>query len=146
MSELERVTIYTDGACSGNPGPGGYAAIIVTYDDKGNVLAERCVTGGKPRTTNNQMELLAAIEGLKALDRTSQVTVTSDSQYLVNTMTKGWKRKKNQDLWDEIDMLCAKHRVTWKYVRGHAGHEYNERCDRLAVAEIEKVRRHQSGS
>ncbi len=134
------ITIYTDGACSGNPGPGGYAAILVATDASGRILRELPVTGGEPDTTNNRMELRAAIAGLSALTKPGPVTVVSDSEYLVNTMTKGWKRKKNQDLWAELDALAAIHDITWQYVRGHTGHPYNERCDRLAVAEISRFR------
>jgi ribonuclease HI len=128
-----RIVLYTDGACSGNPGPGGYAAILVAYDAQGEVAKEREIVGAEKSTTNNQMEIRAVIEGLKALSAPSEVRVVSDSQYVINTMTKNWKRKKNQDLWDELDDLCALHTVTWEYVKGHAGHEYNERCDKLAV-------------
>jgi ribonuclease HI len=136
-----RIVVYTDGACSGNPGPGGYAAILVAYDASGKVVKERTIVGGEKNTTNNQMEIRAVIEGLKTLTQPSEVRVVSDSQYVINTMTKGWKRRKNQELWDELDALCAKHKVTWEYIKGHAGHHYNERCDKLAVAEIEKIRR-----
>ena len=139
MTELT-ITIYTDGACDPNPGPGGYAAILVATDGDGNMLKERVVTGSDPATTNNRMELRAAIEGLKALASPSKVTVVSDSEYLVKTLTLKWKRKKNQDLWAEVDALVAIHSITWNHVRGHAGHTYNERCDRLAVAEISKLK------
>jgi len=139
MSELT-VTIYTDGACDPNPGTGGYAAILVATDSEGNVRKERAVTGSELATTNNRMELRAAIEGLKALAQPSKVTVVSDSEYLVKTLTLKWKRKKNQDLWAELDALAADHSITWQYVRGHSGHAYNERCDRLAAAEINKLR------
>ncbi len=132
------IMLYTDGACSGNPGPGGYAAILVAYDENGNIKKERRIHGGEANTTNNRMELRAVIEALKALERPSDVTVVSDSQYVVFTMTKNWKRKANQDLWEELDALCAKHRVTWEYIKGHAGHPYNEECDRLAVLESRK--------
>jgi ribonuclease HI len=135
------ITLYTDGACSGNPGPGGYAAILVTTDPTGNVIKELVVTGNAPHTTNNRMEIMAAIAGLQSLTQPSQVTIVSDSEYLVRTMTQHWKRKKNQDLWAEVDALAAIHTLSWKYVRGHAGHSYNERCDRLAVAEIARLRR-----
>lgn len=134
------ITIYTDGACSGNPGPGGYAAILVATDASGNVLKEFPVSGGEPHTTNNRMELRAAIAGLSTLTRSGAVTVVTDSEYLVKTMTRGWKRNKNQDLWAELDALAAARKIKWQYVRGHTGHPYNEQCDRLAVAEINRFR------
>jgi len=134
------VILYTDGACSGNPGPGGYAAVLVTVDGNGAVLKEQVITGGDKRTTNNRMEIMAVIAGLSALTQPSRVQIVSDSQYIINTMTKNWKRNKNHDLWDRLDALCAQHQVSWIYVRGHAGHEYNERCDRLAVEAIDQYR------
>jgi ribonuclease HI len=135
-----KVVIYTDGACSGNPGPGGFAAILTAADDTGQVTHESVVTGGEPQTTNNRMEMRAVIEGLKALTRPSTVQVVSDSQYVIRTMTEDWKRNKNRDLWEEIDQLCQVHQVTWVYTKGHAGHEYNERCDQLAVAACQQFR------
>lgn len=140
MSQSSRIVLYTDGACSGNPGPGGYAAILVAYGDNGQVLKEREIVGGAQDTTNNRMEMMAVIDGLKILDRPSQITIVTDSQYVMNTMTQGWKRKKNHDLWQQLDELCTQHKVSWEYVKGHAGHQYNERCDKLAVAQIEKYR------
>lgn len=140
MSTQQRITIYTDGACSGNPGPGGYTAILVAQDSRGNVVKERQIVGGAKNTTNNRMEITAVIEGLKALTRPTEVTVVTDSKYVMNTVTEGWKRKKNHDLWQQLDELTTQHQVSWEYVKGHAGHEYNERCDRLAVAQIESYR------
>ncbi|HYO88634.1 MAG TPA: ribonuclease HI [Candidatus Limnocylindrales bacterium] len=140
MNELT-IAIYTDGACSGNPGPGGYGAVLVATDVSGRVVKELEVSGGEAETTNNRMELRAAIAGLSALTKASVASVVSDSEYLVNTMTKGWKRKKNLDLWAELDAQTAKHEISWQYVRGHAGHPYNERCDRLAVAEIAQFKK-----
>lgn len=137
---MTTITLYTDGACSGNPGPGGYAAILVATDADGTIVKERIVTGGDRATTNNRMEIMAVIAGLDALTDPTAVEIVSDSQYVINTMTKNWKRNKNHDLWARLDALCARHRVRWRYIRGHAGHAYNERCDRLAVAEIAKVR------
>lgn len=134
------ITIYTDGACRGNPGPGGYAAILVATNGDGRVLKELTVSGGEAHTTNNRMELRAAIEGLRALSDPTRVSLLSDSEYLVKTMKFRWKRHKNLDLWAEIDALAATHTINWRHVRGHAGHEYNERCDRLAVAEIAKLK------
>jgi ribonuclease HI len=130
--------IFTDGACSGNPGPGGYAAIIVEFDADRVAVREQIVTGGESNTTNNRMEIRAAIEGLKAVSQPGTVTVVSDSQYVIYTMTKGWKRSKNPDLWAALDAAAEPHKVRWEYVRGHAGHEYNERCDQLAVKEVHK--------
>jgi ribonuclease HI len=135
-----KITLYTDGACSGNPGAGGYAAILVAHGENGEPIREKVITGGMKHTTNNQMEIMAVIEGLKALTRSTEVTIVSDSQYVIKTMTKNWKRNKNQDLWEQLDDLCATHKIKWKYVKGHAGHEYNERCDKLAVEEIKKFR------
>ena len=120
------IKIYTDGACSGNPGPGGWAAIIVS--DSGR----QEVKGGERKTTNNRMEITAVIEGLAQTAPGSEVTVESDSQYLVNTMTRNWKRRVNLDLWDTLDKLVAERNVSWVWVRGHNGHKENERADRLA--------------
>jgi len=141
----ETVYLYTDGACSGNPGPGGYASILVY---KG---FEKVICGGSPHTTNNRMELSAVIEGLKALNRKSDVLVTSDSSYVCNAVNmdwlKNWKKNNykrkgqdipNVDLWKEFDSLIQNHNVTFNWIKGHDGHEYNERCDKIAVAEAEK--------
>ena len=150
----EIVHIYSDGACKGNPGPGGYGTILVY---KG---AEKELSGGEARTTNNRMELLGAIEGLRALKRPSQVELISDSKYLVDGMTKGWAKswqakgwvksdKKpalNPDLWEELLRLTAVHRVKFHWIKGHAGHPYNERCDRLAVAQAERFLKKGDGS
>ncbi len=142
----ETVMLYSDGACKGNPGPGGYGTILVY---KGR---EKELSGGEALTTNNRMELQGAIAGLKALRYPCKVTVVSDSKYLVDGMTKGWAKswrardwKKsdgkpalNPELWQELLELCAVHSVSFQWIKGHAGHPYNERCDRLAVAEAEK--------
>lgn len=133
------VVLFTDGACSGNPGPGGYGAIL-RYGGR-----EKEISGGARDTTNNRMELSAAIEALRLLTRACRVTITTDSQYLVKGMTEwmpGWKRKNwcnskkepvaNRDLWEQLSALCDWHQVQWKWVRGHAGHRENERCDQLA--------------
>ena len=149
MSDKPKVEIYTDGACSGNPGPGGWAAILKSGD------LEKEIAGFVPNTTNNRMELTAVIEGLKALKNAGEVIVYSDSAYLINTLTLGWlqnwkahgwrrgpKKKDpvlNVDLWKELDELASKYRVTFRKVEGHAGHEYNERADKLAVAQIKKA-------
>ena len=138
----EKIVIYTDGACSGNPGPGGYGTVM-QYREHRNELS-----GGFRRTTNNRMELLAVIEGLRALNRPCEVTVFSDSKYIVDAVNKGWarrwqangwKRNKreralNPDLWAELLKLLDKHTVTLRWVKGHAGNPGNERADALAVA------------
>jgi ribonuclease HI len=145
---MREVTIHSDGACQGNPGPGGWAAVLVS----GTTRKE--VSGGDPATTNNRMELIAAIEALKALKEPCQVEFFTDSQYLRQGITSwiaSWKRRgwttmdrkpvKNADLWRELDAVREGHTVTWKWVKGHAGNEGNERCDVLAVAEVEQIRR-----
>ena len=124
------IHIYTDGSCLGNPGPGGWAAII---EEDGN---KKRLSGREDETTNNRMEILAAIKGLQATPSHSEVTVFSDSQYVVNTMTKGWKRKANQDLWAALDTAVKERRVIWKWVRGHAGNPGNEEADALANQQI----------
>lgn len=139
--------IYTDGSCLNNPGPGGWAAILVWGDH------EKVLVGGDNETTNNRMELMAAIAALEALTRPVDVTLTSDSTYLKDGITKwinGWKKngwktaaKKpvaNQDLWMRLDEAIKPHNITWAWVKGHAGHPMNERCDELARAEAEKIK------
>ena len=142
---MKHVDIYTDGACKFNPGPGGFAAILV-YNGR-----EKEVSGGEKSTTNNRMELLAAINGLKMLRESCEVTLYSDSKYLIDSVEKGWvyswqkngwrKADKspalNPDLWQELLGLLDMHTVNFVWVKGHNGHEYNERCDRLAVAGAE---------
>ena len=137
---------YTDGACSGNPGPGGWGALLIARDGD-RVVRERELSGGAPDTTNNRMELLAAINALEALSRASAVTVVTDSAYVKGGITQwmaGWKRNgwktstrkpvKNEDLWRRLDAAQTPHQVTWKWVKGHAGHPENERADALARA------------
>ena len=138
---MKKVELYTDGACRGNPGRGGYGAILV-YGSY-----EKEISGGEPMTTNNRMELLGAIEGLSALKEPCEVTLTSDSKYLVDAFTLGWvdgwvasdfrrgKRDevKNPDLWERLIELTKIHKVRFVWVKGHDGHHYNERCDRLAT-------------
>jgi len=140
-ADWPEVELYTDGACLGNPGPGGWACILKSGQ---NV---KTLSGGARRTTNNRMELIAVLEGLRALKRPCRVTVHSDSQYLVNAMTRGWvqrwraqgwmRNKKepalNPDLWEMLLELIGHHHVTWVWVRGHAGQPENEACDALAV-------------
>ena len=123
----EEIHIYTDGACKGNPGPGGWAAIVRRSGE------DTELAGHEDGTTNNRMEVLAAIMGLEAAPERSNITLYSDSQYLVNTMTKGWKRKANLDLWNRLDALVARRDVAWEWVRGHVGHPENERADKLAT-------------
>ena len=120
------INIYVDGSCDGNPGPGGWAAIIV------DGAKRREIKGREENTTNNRMEILAAIKGLEQTREGAQVTIHSDSQYLVRTMTENWKRKANLDLWHKLDELLAGRNVEWKWIRGHNDHPENERADRLA--------------
>ena len=135
----EIIDIYSDGACKGNPGPGGWGALLIAGDKR------REICGGEPDTTNNRMEMTAVIRALKQLKKPSQVRVHTDSQYVqkgINEWLSGWKRRnwrtadgkpvKNQDLWRELDQLNALHTIEWKWVRGHNGHPENERADALA--------------
>jgi ribonuclease HI len=137
---------YTDGACSGNPGPGGWGVLMLARED-GVVVKERELQGGEPLTTNNRMELMAAITALEALSRPSAITIVTDSAYVKNGVTEwihGWKRNgwrtagkdpvKNADLWQRLDTAQVRHQVTWRWIRGHAGHAENERADALARA------------
>ena len=137
---MKKVDIYTDGACRGNPGPGGWGAIIV-YG-----AHELPLSGGEPETTNNRMELRAAIESLSRLKEPCEVTLYSDSKYLVDAITLGWAKKwrqngwkrgkepaKNPDVWERLLQLLDIHHVTFVWVKGHDGHAYNERCDKLAT-------------
>ncbi|MEC3862918.1 ribonuclease HI [Mesobacterium sp. TK19101] len=137
---------YTDGACSGNPGPGGWGVLMRAMNGD-TVLKERELSGGEAQTTNNRMELMAAIMALETLDRPSALTVVTDSAYVKNGVTGwifGWKRNgwktaakkpvKNAELWQRLDAAQARHTVTWKWVKGHAGHPENERADELARA------------
>jgi ribonuclease HI len=146
MSEATEVEIFADGACSGNPGPGGWAAILR------HRRVEKELSGSEPHTTNNRMEMLAAIMGLEALKRRCRVRLYSDSQYLRDGITRwidNWKRRgwraadnkpvKNIDLWQRLDRAAAGHEVSWIWVRGHAGHPENERADALARAAIAKA-------
>ncbi len=143
---MRTVHIYTDGACSGNPGKGGWGVILLCNG------IEKKLSGYEPYTTNNRMELTAAIEGLRALKYPCEVSLYSDSSYLVNAFTRdwltGWKangwrtsNKKdvlNRDLWEQLDELISIHKVTWIKVKGHSDNEYNNRCDKLATGEIKK--------
>jgi ribonuclease HI len=135
---------YTDGACSGNPGPGGWGALLQAKEG-GKLVKERALKGGEANTTNNRMELLAAINALETLGKPCAITLVTDSQYVKNGVTgwiHGWKRNgwktsakkpvKNADLWQRLDEAQARHHVTWEWVKGHAGHPENERADELA--------------
>lgn len=147
---MKEVIIYTDGACSGNPGPGGWGTIL---DYKGR---QKELSGGERQTTNNRMELTAVIEGLKALKEKCIVTVITDSKYVSDGINLGWAkswkannwRKKdkkpalNPELWEELLSLIDRHIVTVKWIKGHAGHPENERCDKLAVAQSQKFQQH----
>ncbi|BCP52581.1 ribonuclease H [Kaistia sp. 32K] len=139
MTEETRIAIWTDGACSGNPGPGGWGAVLIAGEH------EKDLKGGEADTTNNRMELTAAIEALDALKRPSVVDIHTDSQYVKGGITgwiHGWKRNgwktadkkpvKNVDLWQRLDTALQRHKVTWHWVKGHAGNEENERADQLA--------------
>ncbi|WP_069301519.1 ribonuclease HI [Neptunicoccus sediminis] len=135
---------YTDGACSGNPGPGGWGAMLIAREGD-TVLKTRELNGGEPETTNNRMELLAAINALEALEKPSTITLVTDSNYVKDGITKwifGWKKNgwktaakkpvKNEELWKALDAATKRHNITWKWIKGHAGHAENERADELA--------------
>lgn len=134
MQQRPPIYLYTDGAASGNPGPGGYGVVLVCADKR------KELSGGFAFTTNNRMELLAVIKGLEAIRwKGAEVEVYSDSTYVVNTVTKGWKRKKNFDLWETFDRVSAGFVLHFHWIKGHAGHPENERCDALAVAAYGKA-------
>ncbi len=148
MSELPRIEIFTDGACKGNPGPGGWGALIRSG------ARERELSGGEPLTTNNRMELLAAIEALNALKRPCRVALTTDSNYVRDGITKwihGWRRNgwktadrkpvKNAELWQALIEATAPHLIEWHWVKGHSGHAENDRVDAIACAAAEAQRR-----
>ena len=146
MAELSNVQLYTDGACSGNPGPGGYGAILRCNG------YEKEISGGEASTTNNRMELMAVICGLEALNRKCRETIYSDSKYFVDAVEKGWAKAwqkngwrkgdkspaKNPDLWERLLKLLDMHEIELVWLKGHAGHPENERCDQMAVAESKK--------
>jgi ribonuclease HI len=147
VTEGPHVIVHTDGACSGNPGPGGWGAILTSG------AHEKELSGGEPHTTNNRMELMGAIAALEALKKPSTVELHTDSKYVHDGISKwihGWKRNgwktadkkpvKNMDLWQRLDTAVQRHDVHWRWVKGHAGHEMNERADQLAVAAIAEVR------
>jgi ribonuclease HI len=146
---MKKVNIYSDGACSGNPGPGGYG-VILEYNKK---EIELC--GGEQDTTNNRMELMGVIKGLESLKEPCDVTITTDSKYIVDTFNKKWivswqkkdwkksdgKPVLNKDLWQTLLELMKSHKVTFVHIKGHNGHEYNERCDKIAVRERDKFKK-----
>ncbi len=143
---MTRIIAYTDGACSGNPGPGGWGVVLQALRGA-QIAKERTLSGGEAATTNNRMELMAAISALETLERAAAVTIVTDSAYVkdgVTTWIHGWKRNgwqtaakkpvKNVDLWQRLDAAQTRHNVTWEWVKGHAGHPENERADELARA------------
>ncbi|MCE4060415.1 ribonuclease HI [Pandoraea sputorum] len=145
---LPQVEIYTDGACKGNPGPGGWGALLVAGKHRKEMF------GGEPNTTNNRMELLAVIRALEALNKPCKVVLHTDSQYVqkgISEWIHGWKARgwktaakepvKNADLWQELDAVSQKHDIDWRWVKGHAGHEGNEAADQLANRGVESLRR-----
>jgi len=149
---MDEIVAFTDGACSGNPGPGGWGVVLQAREN-GALMRERELQGGEVQTTNNRMELMAAIRALESLTRPSDLRVVTDSAYLKNGIEQwlaGWKRNgwktatkkpvKNVDLWQRLDAARARHRVTWDWVKGHAGHAENERADALARAAIAELR------
>ncbi len=127
------IEVYTDGACLGNPGPGGWGAVVI----QGGKQIE--FSGGELKTTNNRMEISGVIMGLEQTPLGSSVKVTSDSEYVIKTMTRGWQRKVNTDLWDRLDELVGSRKVTWEWVRGHSGHPYNELADLLSTTAAKDV-------
>ena len=144
---------YTDGACSGNPGPGGWGCLIIAREGD-TIVKQKDLNGGAPATTNNQMELLAAISALESLTKPSKITIVTDSAYVKDGITSwihGWKKKgwktaagkpvKNEDLWKRLDAATQDHQVTWQWVKGHAGHPENERADELARAGMAPFKR-----
>ena len=149
------IELWTDGACSGNPGPGGWAAILVARGSGGTVTKQVELSSGDPATTNNRMELQAVISGLQALERPARLTVHIDSSYVMDAIVKGWhvgwvrrgwrtaarQPVKNRELWEELLALVDLHTITWHKVKGHAGVALNERCDELAVAACRTARR-----
>ena len=146
---MPQLFAYTDGACSGNPGPGGWGALLIAREGDA-VLKERALCGGEAETTNNRMELLAAIHALETLERATALTIVTDSSYVKDGITKwihGWKARgwktaakkpvKNEDLWKRLEEATGRHDVTWEWVKGHAGHPENEKADELARAGME---------
>ena len=148
-----KLVAYTDGACSGNPGPGGWGVLLQAFSND-KVVKERELSSGEKLTTNNKMELRAAIAALEILDRTSEITIITDSKYVMNgiqTWLAGWKKNnwktaskkpvKNEELWKRLDLLCGQHKVNWDWVKGHAGNMGNERVDKLARNAMEPFKK-----
>lgn len=149
MGKKPTVYLYTDGACSGNPGPGGWGAILQSAGVK-----EKTLSGGEKSTTNNRMEMMAVIEGLRALKRSCHVVITSDSRYVIDSITKGWvfrwqkngwmrnqkDKALNSDLWEQLLQELEKHEVEYVWVKGHESHDQNIRCDEMAVEESHKFK------
>ena len=149
---MPKLYAYTDGACSGNPGPGGWGVLLLAKDGD-TVIRSRELSGGEANTTNNRMELLAAINALNSLKKPSSITIITDSVYVKDGITKwifGWKSRgwktatkkpvKNEDLWKCLDVATQRHSVTWEWIKGHAGHEENEKADKLARTGMEPFR------
>ena len=150
---MPEIRIFTDGACSGNPGPGGWGVLMQAVEN-GEIVKTKELQGGEPDTTNNRMELTAAIEALNALERPTKLTLTTDSSYVKDGITSwlhGWKRNgwktaskkpvKNEDLWRALDEATLRHDITWAWIKGHAGHAENERADELARAGMEPFKK-----
>ena len=148
---MHNLFAYTDGACSGNPGPGGWGVLLIAKNQD-TIIKEKEIFGGQEETTNNQMELLAAISALEALDRPSKIKIITDSSYVKNGVTQwleNWKNNnwktaskkpvKNKDLWQRLDEACSLHSIEWCWVKGHSGHEKNERVDLLANKAIDEL-------
>ena len=154
---MPKLFAYTDGACSGNPGPGGWGVVLEAWDS-GALVKSREISGGEAQTTNNRMEMMAAIMALETLERPVDITIVTDSVYLKDGITgwiHGWKRNgwktaakkpvKNADLWQRLEAAAARHQVTWEWIKGHAGHDQNERADKLARAEIKALKKAAEG-
>ena len=148
-----KLVAYTDGACSGNPGPGGWGVLLQAFSND-KVVKERELSSGEKLTTNNKMELRAAIAALEILDRTSEITIITDSKYVMNGIQSwlaGWKKNnwktaskkpvKNEELWKRLDLLCEQHEVIWEWVKGHAGDMGNERVDKIARSAMEPFKK-----
>ena len=136
-----QIAMYTDGACDihADNQPGGWAAILCAVNDKGKVIKETVISGGQEMTTNNQMELTAVIKGLKQLNSPMNITIVTDSKYVIDIASKEKRIVANKSLWQEFFQAAARHQIKWRFILGHAGHKYNEKCDRLAVAERRKL-------
>ncbi|HLG25585.1 MAG TPA: ribonuclease H [Candidatus Gracilibacteria bacterium] len=142
IPRVQNIEIFTDGSCKGNPGPGGWAAILI---EKKSQTVFKILKGHESDTTNNRMEMIGVIEALRFIHENhlqqSEITLYSDSNLVIQTLNQGWKRKANLDLWEELDELNEELNVTFTWIRGHAKNKWNEQCDRLAVAEAAKAKR-----